>query len=62
MVYTKDMTIREILFRDSKNIDIFHKYGLKCLSCLGSEIETLEEMARANEIDLDKIIQELNEI
>jgi hybrid cluster-associated redox disulfide protein len=60
--YNKNMTISEILFSNSKTIEVMHKYGLTCLNCLGAERETLEEVARANEIDLDKMIKDLNNL
>jgi len=60
MRYHKDMTVNEVVFSNTKAIEIFHKYRLKCLTCLGAEKETLEDMARANNISLDQIISDLN--
>ncbi|SHK43002.1 hybrid cluster protein-associated redox disulfide domain-containing protein [Caminicella sporogenes DSM 14501] len=62
MRYNKDMTISEIVFSDFKTIEVFKKYGLSCLRCLGAETETLEEIARINEINLNKMIEDLNNV
>ncbi len=62
MKYTKDMTISKILFNNSRTIEIFHKYNLDCLKCLGAEKETLEEVARVNNLDVNKMIEDLNNI
>lgn len=60
--YNRNMTIAEIVFSDLKTIEVFQKYGLDCMRCLGAKTETLEEVARTNGIDLEKIIHDLNNI
>lgn len=56
------MTVSEVLFSNCRTIEIFHKYGLNCLNCLASETETLEIVARVNEIDIETLIEDLNKI
>ncbi len=62
MKYHKDMTISQILFSDSRTIEIFHKYELNCLNCLAADNETLEIACRVNDIDEENIIEDLNNI
>lgn len=62
MKYHKAMTVSQVLFRDSKTIEIFHKYELNCLNCLAAENETLEVVCRANDIDEEELIKDLNNI
>lgn len=60
--YNKDMTISEIVFSNFKTIEVLKKYGLNCIGCLGAETETLEDVARTKGIDLDRILNDLNNI
>lgn len=62
MKYNRDMTISQILFSDSRTIEVLHKYGLNCLNCLAAEKETLEIVCRVNDIDENDIIEDLNNI
>lgn len=62
MKYKKDMTISQILFSNSRTVEVFHKYGLNCINCLAAENETLEVVCRINDIDQEQIIQDLNNI
>jgi len=58
---TKEMTMSEILRKYPKTIDIFLKNGLTCVGCPMASQESLEAGAKAHEIDVDKLLNELNE-
>lgn len=59
MEVTKDMTIKEILERNKNALKVFMKYGID--ACCGS-LGTLEAESKKRKVDLDKIIQELQNV
>lgn len=62
MRYNKDMTISQILFTNPKVLQVFKAYGLPCQNCLGAETETLEEVSRIFQIELNQILCDLEEL
>ncbi|RKD31931.1 DUF1858 domain-containing protein [Thermohalobacter berrensis] len=60
MKITKDMLIGEILKQNPKAAEILMGFGMGCLGCPSSQMETLEEAANVHGIDLDKLLEELN--
>ncbi len=59
---TKDTSIIQVLQEKAKAREIFIKYGMHCISCFGSEFETIETGAKSHEVDLDALLQELNAV
>jgi len=59
---TKEMTISEVLRKYPKTISIFIGYGLPCLGCPIASGETIEEAAKLHQIDLKKLLKNLNKI
>lgn len=57
---TKDASIIQVLQELPKAREIFSKHGMHCISCLGSEFETIEMGARSHEINLELLLKELN--
>lgn len=57
---TKDMSIGEILSKDTKCAPIFFEAGMHCLGCPASSGESLEEACQVHGIDCDKILERLN--
>lgn len=57
---TKEMTIREVLTKGFSALLILKSYGLDCLQCPHSITETLEEGANRHNIDIEKLLKELN--
>jgi len=58
----KDMTIGEILKRSPGSAMILMGYGMGCLGCPASQMETLEEAAEVHGLDTDELIKALNRI
>lgn len=59
-MYTKEMTIYEVLQSDKKLADIFFSFGMHCLGCPISRGESIEQAAAAHGIELDKLMAALN--
>ena len=57
---TKEMTITEVLEKYPKTIAVFMNYGLHCAGCPMAQSETIEELAEANQMDLKKLLEDLN--
>ena len=57
---TKEMTIAEVIEKYPKTASVFMIYGLHCFGCPLAQSETLEELARANQMDLKKLLKDLN--
>lgn len=58
---TKDLTIEKVLKTDESLADILMGFGMHCIYCPMSLMETLEEAAAVHEIDVDFLVQKLNE-
>lgn len=58
---TKNLTIGEVLAMDESLAEVFLGFGMHCLYCPMSRMETLEEAAQVHEIDVDLLIKKLNE-
>lgn len=59
---TKDTPIMEVLQAKPKSQAVFIKHGMHCVTCLGSEFESIEMGARSHEINLEQLLKELNEL
>lgn len=60
-VITKDMTIGEVLSLDEKLADIFMGFGMHCVSCPVSQMETIQEASEVHGIDTEFLLKKLNE-
>ena len=58
---SKTDTIGEVLELDEGLAEIFLGFGMHCLYCPMSRMETLEEAASVHGIDLDLLVKKLNE-
>lgn len=58
---TKDMTIGEVLQIDEKLADVFMGFGMHCVSCPVSQMETVEEACVVHGMDPDFVLKKLNE-
>jgi hybrid cluster-associated redox disulfide protein len=59
---TKEMKIEEILQAHPESVEVFLKHGFHCLGCAAASFENLEDGAKAHGIDVDKLVEELNEV
>lgn len=57
---TKEMNIGELVEKYPQVREIFMQHGLGCIGCVASNFETLEEGLTAHDLDVDKIVDELN--
>jgi hybrid cluster-associated redox disulfide protein len=62
MEITKDTVIEEVLKSHPDAIQVFMKYNLGCIACMGATQESIEQGARMHGIDPEPIVKELNEL
>ncbi|MGN1201641.1 MAG: DUF1858 domain-containing protein [Candidatus Caccovivens sp.] len=58
---TKDMTIGEVLQINENLGEIFLGFGMHCISCPVSQMETIEEASMVHGVDVDFLLKKLNE-
>lgn len=58
---TKDMTIGEVLSIDENLAEIFLGFGMHCVSCPVSQMETIEEASAVHGVDTEFLLKKLNE-
>ncbi len=58
---TKDMTIGEVLKVNEKLGEVFLGFGMHCLSCPVSQMETIEEASMVHGVDVEFLLKKLNE-
>jgi hydroxylamine reductase len=59
---TKDNSLGEVLRKHPKTLLVFMDYGLNCAGCPLSQSETIKEAAEAHQLDLAKLLEDLNKI
>lgn len=59
---TKDNTIGEILEMNPKAADILIGFGMGCLGCPSSSMETLEQACFIHDLKLEEVLEKLNAI
>ncbi len=57
---TKEMSINEVAKLYPKSTFVFMDYGLHCIGCPMATSETIEEAAKLHQLDLDKLLSDLN--
>ncbi len=62
MQVTKDTIIEDVLKAHPNAIQVFMKYNLGCIACMGATQETIEQGARMHGVDPEPIVKELNEL
>ena len=58
---TKENTIGEILKMDPKAADILMGFGMGCLGCPSSSMESLEQACHIHGLNLEEVLNKLNE-
>lgn len=58
---TKDMTIGEALSKNENLAEVFMGFGMHCVSCPVSQMETIEEAAQVHGLDIEFLLKKLNE-
>ena len=59
---TKEMKIEEILQKYPETLSVFLKHGFHCLGCAAASFENLAAGAEAHGIDVEKLVEELNQV
>ncbi|RDY23154.1 DUF1858 domain-containing protein [Romboutsia maritimum] len=57
---TKDNTIGEILVINSNAAEILMGFGMGCLGCPSSSMETLEQACVIHGLELEEVLNKLN--
>lgn len=60
MEITKDMLIGEIIRQKPEAVEILIRFGMGCVGCPSSQMESLEEAAMVHGLDLDELLKALN--
>lgn len=60
MEITKEMLIGEVIRKKPKAIEILMSFGMGCVGCPSSQMESLEEAAMVHGLDLNKLMEALN--
>lgn len=60
MAITKDMLIGEILRERPDAPEILMGFGMGCVGCPASQMESLEQAAMVHGLNLDELLEELN--
>ncbi|NLX62624.1 MAG: DUF1858 domain-containing protein [Tissierellia bacterium] len=60
MEITKDTLIGEIIRNKPEAVDTLLRFGLGCIGCPASQMESLEEAAMVHGLDLDELLKALN--
>ncbi len=58
---TKEMTIGEVLKLNPNLEEVFMGFGMHCVSCPVSQMETIEEASVVHGIDVEFLIKKLKE-
>ena len=58
---TADMTIGDVLKMNVKLSEVFLGFGMHCISCPISLMETVEEASMVHDVDLEFLLKKLNE-
>ena len=60
-IINKDMTIGEVLQIDENLAEVFMGFGMHCVSCPVSQMETVEEACLVHGRETDFVLKKLNE-
>lgn len=60
MKIDKDMVIGELLRQKPEAAQVLMAFGLGCVGCPASQMESLEEAAQVHGMDLQKLLDALN--
>lgn len=59
MRLTETVTVKELLDRYPRTLQVFMDLNLKCVGCPAENFHTLQEVARHYNLDLDQFIERL---
>lgn len=59
---TKDSRIFDIIQRFPEASEVFERFGMGCIGCMGVINETIENGAKMHRISIEKLLDELNKL
>jgi len=60
LVITKDMLIGDVLRKKPEATKILAEFGMGCLGCPSSQMESIEDAAKVHGLEVEKILKSLN--
>ncbi len=60
MEITKDMLIGELIRKKPEAVETLMRFGMGCIGCPSSQMESLEEAAMVHGLNIDKLMEALN--
>lgn len=60
VLITKDMRINEVIRIKPRTLGTLMNFGLGCIGCPASQMETIEQAAAVHGLDVDFLIKALN--
>lgn len=60
MRVTEEMNVCDVLEMDPKMEEVFMKHDLNCVGCPGGECETIKEAAAGHDVDLVRLLEDIN--
>ena len=60
-VITRDMSLTEVLAIDPGTSAVFMDFGMTCLGCPFSRMETIEQACAGHGVNADELVDRLNE-
>ncbi len=61
VMFTKDMTLGEVIAKKPEAQAILFGFGMHCFGCPVTQFETIEEAAVVHDVDLKLLLKKLNE-
>ncbi len=60
MEITKDTVIGELIVKKPEAVEILMSFGMACVGCPGSQMETVEQAAAVHNLDVETLLVALN--
>jgi len=57
---TRDMTIENVIRQYPETVEVFRRFGLDCMECQIAAFEAVEHGAGVHQVNVEKLIEELN--
>lgn len=57
---TPELAVLEVLQAYPEVRQVFSRYGMGCLECMGAVNETIADCARSHGVNLEELLQDLN--
>ncbi len=59
---TKDTRIIDLLQSFPEATEVFERFGMGCVGCMGMTMETIENGAKMHNVPLEQLLHELNKM